>query len=580
MPSKFTQEGRLGQLFTPLGDDTLVLLGFEGTEHVNDMNEFSATALSETGKVDLNQLIGQHMQIDIQSSPTVVRSFDFICTGATTLSYNENSAVYEFELRPWLWALGMRTNSRIFHKMKVVDIVRQVCADYGSLGGGNIDDKTGGNFPELEYVVQFQETDLNFVRRLLEENGINFHIKMASGSHSLVLTMSADDFDDAETSPKYNPGANTNLHEIDSISNWRGRKGITTNAVKITDYNFKTPKVGMQSEQGGDALKLEYYEYPGRFTESSTGRDLAKKRLDGLKSKASLVQAEGNIPAIGAGTCFTLSGHPDSGCNVKHAVLSANHRLMNIDYRTGGGGDSQYFGQYVLTKATHPVAPEIKTQKLQMRGPQTAVVVDGADGNTDEFGRIIVQFYWDLSGQSMPCRVAQTWAGPQWGAVFIPHTGMEVIVEFINGDPDHPMVIGCVYNASNMPPWDLPGEKAKSGIKTVRDNEFSIDDKSGSEKIQIDARKDMDIHVTEESTIRVDGNETTTVIKTMTLESKEKIILKVGGSKITMDSSSITLEATNIELKAAMSMKTNGGGTAEHTASGQMTIQAPLVKIN
>lgn len=581
MAPKYTQLGRLGQLFTPLGDDTLVLLGFEGTEKVNGVNEFRATAMAELGKVDLNSLIGDHMQIDVQSKPGVVRQFDFICVGASTLSYNENAAVYEFELRPWIWFLGQRTNSKIFTRLTALEIIRTVCADYASLGGGNIEDKSGNSWSQLEYVVQFQETDLNFVQRLLEENGVNYHIEMKPGRHELVLTSGPDDFAAAQSDPKYNPGSNVNLEELDSINSFTGSKGIKTNAVKVTDYNFKNPNVGMENVQQSDSQpKLEYYEYPGRYDTGSAGAEVARKRLAGLKTSASLVRTEGNIPALGAGMTFSLAGHPDSACNGKYAVLSASHRLMNIDYRTGNGGDSKYVGQYVVTKASHPVAPEMKAQKPQMRGPQTALVVEGVDNEPDQFGRIVVRFHWDTAGKSIPCRVAQTWAGPSWGAVFIPHTGMEVIVDFINGDPDHPMIIGAVYNGVNGTPWPLPSQKTISGIKTVSDNELSFDDKSGSEKFKVNARKDMEVYVTEESKITVDGNETTTVTKTMTLESREKIILKVGGSTITMDSQSIKLEALNIDVKASAALKTNGAATAEHTAAGSMTIQAAIVKIN
>ena len=238
-----------------------------------------------------------------------------------------------------------------------------------------------------------------------------------------------------------------------------------------------------------------------------------------------------------------------------------------------------------------------------MRGPQTAVVTDGADGTIDEYGRIIVKFHWDKTAKSMPCRVAQMWAGNNWGTVFTPHAGMEVIVEYLDGDPDRPVVTGCVYNADNMPPWPLPDKKLTSGILTVRDNWLLFDDTEGSEVIDMHARKDFTsvvendethlvkndssktiegkqtLDVTKDSTTTIKGKSETKVQGSVLLESDEKIIIKCGGSTITLEPAGIKIEATKIDV-AAVAALTTKGLTAEHTSTANMTIKGLMVLIN
>ena len=587
----YSQTQQQGELFTPLGDNALVLHDFSGAEHVNGINEFRVTAESPSGRLDLSKLIGAPMRIDVQSSATNTRVFHQICYGATTQSSTEISVIYEFELRPWLWAMNLRTNSRIFHDMTVIEIVTQVCAEYGGLGGNNVEDKTNGGFPALEFVVQFCETDLQFIRRLLEENGINFHISMQKDSHSLVLTSSPDAFATTQGAPQHNPGGNRGLELAESIVKWSDQQNFTTASIKLMDYNFVNPTQNMaveQTKENSTPLQAEYYEYPGRYDNPEQGRKLGQRRLDALKCRESLIDATGTAPCLGAGMKFTMTSQYDPSLNGEYAVLRADHRLQNGDYRSGKQTKGGYSGSYVLTRSSNPVAPMLTTQRPRMMGPQTAIVCDGGDGNVDEYGRIIVKFHWDSNAKSMPCRVSQTWAGPKWGAVFIPHTGMEVIVDFIGGDPDRPIILGCVYNGDNMPPWPLPDKKTISGVKTVTDNEISFDDLAGNELINIDAKKNFTVHVTENHTIEVDqkrvikvhDTETTTVDGSLTLESKQEIILKVGSSKITMNAMSITIEAKQIEVKASLALKTNGGINADHKAGGVMTIEAPMVKIN
>ncbi len=586
--ANYSQEKRLGELFTPLGKDALLLQEFSGVELVNGINEFHVTALTPKGKVDVKKLIGTWMRVDIVSSPSVTRVFHQICFGASLVSESEEGSVYEFLLRPWFWALGMRTNSRIFSQLTVVEIVKKICAEYD----GFVDDRSDAGLPILEYVVQFCETDLQFARRLLEESGINFHCEMEEKKHSLVLTSDISSFAQAKGSPRHDPGGNFGSDNYETIATWAEQNVFTTSSVKMMDYNFTAPTKGMNVEKAGKSpnqfMNLEYYEYPGRYGEKADGNAIGQRRLDAIKTGESLIDTTGDAPCLGAGMKFTFRSEHEAVLNGEYGVLKAHHQMSNSDFRSGGQGSASYSGSYVLSHADNPVAPLLTTTRPRMMGPQTAIVCDGGDGNVDKYGRIIVKFHWDTNAQSMPCRVSQSWAGPNWGAVFIPHTGMEVIVDFIGGDPDRPIIMGCVYNGDNMPPWPLPDKKTISGVKTVTANEISFDDLVGKELINIDAKKNFTVHVTEDHTIEVDKKrvikvhetETTTVDKTLTIESKQEIILKVGSSKITMKEGSISIEAMAIDVKASTSLKTNGGTDAKHEAGGMMTIQATLVKIN
>ena len=609
MPA-FDQSTRLAQLFSPLPAGDIVLLDMHGSEYVNGDTVFFVRALTPNGIAAIEPLLGEAMSIQIATLSGAPRDIHLLVDAIHYVGSQDQNHIYEFELRPWLWMLGRRVNSRIFKDKTVADIIREVAGEHGIGGQTALDIMASGASDPVEYLVQYNESDLDFLRRLMEQTGLNYHCEMTDSKHSIVLTDRTDSFALAPGEGRsFSPLGEVGDRAVENFDNWMPRRKLTTGQTRMMDYNFKTPTAGMEVnssvEQRFPFSNLESFVYPGNYLAQGGGRPLAKRRTEALRGGDAIVVADGNAPSLGAGMRFELSAHPDDSQEGEYVVLAAHHSVNNGDFSSRGGsaGDQgTYRGSFQLCRSSIPVAPVLKTARPNITSPQTAVVVDGANGELDEFGRITLMFPWAPDAETMRCRVSQMWAAEEWGTMFIPHTGMEVIVEFMNGDPDRPIVTGCLWNNDRKP--EFPKNKLVSGFKTVRDNRLLFVDEEGAEAILIRGQKDMvtvvmndDKHIvhnnritkiTTDQTSTVGGNVKTTVegkedhkvTGALTIESTAKIELKVGGSSIVIDSGSITLSSPKITIDAQMALKTNGGATAEHGAGGTMTIKAPLVMIN
>jgi type VI secretion system secreted protein VgrG len=612
MPN-ISQQFRTGQLLTPLPEDTLALVEFSGTEFINDISTFRVRAVAEHRPVNLDDLLGEPMTIAFNTLHGT-RWFNLTVFAARFLGQDDKYLSYEFELRPWFWAMARRETSRIFTKLTVEKIIEKVLEEYASITNSGFAFELRNSTPELEYTVQYRESDLNFVRRLLEEYGINFHLQMTQQKQTLVMSDSTDGFVTAPGDVRhFVPLENTHEGNVERFHTWLPQRMVTTGAVRLLDYDFTTPRTKLEAmvevQKTIQNAPMESYDYPGRFTKDFPARILAQRRLDAFRTSDATVRGDGNLTSLGAGMMFTLRRHPTD--NDKYVCLSAHHHFTQGGYRSGSSIPPVYEGYFSLTKESAPIAPERVTPRGNVRGPHTALVIDGMDGGVDKYGRITVQFHWDSNAKSMPCRVSQMWAGPKWGTIFVPRQGMEVIVEFLEGDPDRPVITGSVYNESNMPPYTLPDDQSISGIKTRtmggasdQYNELIFDDKSGEEKIRIHGQKDLEVTIENnekheikgDSEHTVKGNEKTTVVGTrtvtvsgtedktvtdkLTISSTTKIEIKVGPSSITIDNSGIKITAIKIEVLASAQLETNGSAMAKHTAGGMLQIQAGLVTIN
>lgn len=606
MAAENSQDQRPNKVTLGPTKDELVLLDLSGTEYVNDLNQFLVRALSKT-PVALDKLLGTEASVFIEVAPGKTRVFHQIIASARYGGNQQGGHVYEFELRPWLWLLGHRVNSRIFHDMTALEIIQQVCTE--SLGASaqiKVDTNLGQD--QREYTVQYNESELSFVRRLMEEEGINFHFDMQNGQHQMVLTDSASSFPMASVDTvEYNPTDQGGIKGAHTFSLVSDQRQITPGMFRTADYNFKTPTAGMTSSaehnRSYEHAAFEVYRYPGNYEETGRGKTIANRRRDALRTMDSVVMAQGFAPSLTAGCRFSLSKAADGELNGSYAVLQARHDFSANTYRSGAGGGRRgapYQGSYVLTKATNPIAPDPVTPKPRVMGPQTAVVVDGADTSSDEYSRIKVKFFWDHNDESMYCRVAHLWAGNGWGTVFVPRVDMEVVVDFLHGDIDQPIITGCVYNAKNPPPWELTSDRTISGIKTETMNgggynELSFDDKSGAEKIHLHAQQDYIADIENDSTKTIGGNYKTDITGTRTItvqgesslksmasvkiEATSSIELICGSSKITMDPGGIKISAIQVEVSATAMLKTTGL-QAQHGASVDLSIQSAIVRIN
>ncbi|AGT11150.1 type VI secretion system Vgr family protein [Paracoccus aminophilus] len=500
MSTSLRQTDRLGHLTTVLGPDVLVLLRFDGSDHLSELFEYRVEALSAERDLDFDSLMGTHASVTIEGREGA-RHFDGIVTQARWIGSGENGHRYDLTLRPWFWLAGRRRNQRIFHNKTVTQILQELFADYASLGDPAFDFALTGDYPVLEYTVQYRESDLDFARRQMERHGISFFFRHAEGSHTLVLT------DDVSSHPnvgarEFKPFDAHHQAEGEHFWEWAPERNITTGAVRLTDFNFKTPLAAMEVDRQGDAAhaqgKIESFDYPGDYLDRGRGKTVVGLRNDGERGGDKRHRAAGDCISLGSGMQVSLSGDPVPGTGETYLVLSSSYHFLSEAYGSGSPASDGYAfnGAWTMMPASAPMTPPRRTAVPVVQGPQTAMVVGDGEIDCDEFGRILVRFHWDLKdAYSMRCRVSQNWAGAGWGGMVIPRIGMEVVVEFLEGDPDKPLVTGCVYNGKNNVPYDLPANKTVSTFRTDTHegtgyNELRFEDQSGREEIFLHAQRD------------------------------------------------------------------------------------------
>ncbi|AUH66383.1 type VI secretion system Vgr family protein [Paracoccus zhejiangensis] len=540
MNAPFKQTERLGRLTTALGADTLSLLRFDGSDHLNDLFDYRVEALAIRDDLDFDALIGTHASVEIEAHDQM-RAFDGIVTSARWAGVGENGHRYDLTLRPWFWLAGRRRNQRIFHDKTAVQILQELFGEYAGLGDPALEMKLTRDYPVLEYTVQYRESDLDFARRQMERAGISFHFRHAVGSHTLVLTDDALSHETIGDRP-FKRYDGHHHYEQEHFWDWAPERNLTTGAIRLTDYNFKTPTAAMETDRTGDAThpqgRIESFDYPGDYLAQPVGKLVAGLRTEQERGADRRNRAVGDCVALGAGMRLTLSGDTVPGTGESYLCLSASHHFVSEAYGSGGPGSDGYAftGSYTLMPDTAPMVPPRRTPPAIVQGPQTAMVVGEGEIDCDEYGRILVRFHWDLTGaHSMRCRVSQNWAGAGWGGMVIPRIGMEVVVEFLEGDPDKPLVTGCVYNGKNGVPYELPKHKTVSTFKTDTHqgagyNELRFEDERGEEEIFVHAQKDMNIQVLNNREKRVDVNEFESIGANKSAEIGNNLSVKVGGN--------------------------------------------------
>lgn len=609
--SELTQDQRLIAIKTPLADDELLLTSIDGSEHISDLFEFRLEALSVNHGIKPEQLIGKTVTVTIQND--LKRTFNGYISRFT---YGEvkadNLRAYHLTMVPWLWFLSKTNNHRIFQNKSTKDIVSQVFKD---LGFNDFEFKAAGNPKPREYCVQHNESDLNFVSRLLEEEGIAYFFRQDGDKHTLVLVDEKNAYQECdETNLEYSKGNQPNSQ----ISRWEHVYEFRTGKWSLNDYDFEHPtkpqlQTTASTSKFANATKYEHYEY-SPYHDFATLKDLTKKRIEAEESPMNVIEASSDCSSFHAGGRFKLAKHAVAEEQGNYVITAIRHRASDSSYLAGHESQSGYSNEFACIPDHVHFRPARVHQKPIMLGPQSAVVV-GASGEeiyVDKEGRIKVQFHWDREGkkdEKSTCyiRVMQPWAGAGWGSSFIPRVGMEVIVQFLDGDPDRPIIAGAVYNGDNNPPFD---SKTQSGIKTNSSkggggwNELRFDDLKDSEEVYLQAQKDYrrlvkndeeaEIQANQKQVIKTnrsitvsEGNETIeiksgdrslTVKKTNSVDAdkievtgKTSIELKVGGSAIKMDASGITIKGTKVSINGTM---------VEAKGSGIVTVKGGLTKIN
>ena len=528
----FTQSNRQLQIKTPLGPDELLILKMEGSEELSRLYEFTIDLLSDNEAVAHYDLLGKKMTVEMDMVNTTKRYFDGYVSQFTQVGHLAYFAHYRVTLRPWLWLMTQTSDCRIFQNKTVPDIIKEVFRDNGFT---DFEERLSGSYREWEYCVQYRETDFNFVSRLMEQEGIYFFFKHTAGKHTLIL---CDDYAshnplEAYAEIPYVPPTESGASRWrDYIHGWKFRRSIRPGNYAHTDYDFKKPKSDLSSNsllpREHPFSDYEIYDYPGEYEAPGDGERYAKHRIEELQTDHEVLEGEANARGLTTGGLFTLTEHPRGDQNQEYLVTGANYSLQSDAFESVPeiAQGPLFSCEFRCMPSKMSFRPARIIPKPLVQGPQTAVVVGqaGEEIDTDEYGRVKLQFHWDRYGnedENSSCwvRVAQVWAGKNWGAMHIPRIGQEVIVDFLEGDPDRPIVTGRVYNADQMPPYELPANKTQSGIKSRSTkggnsnnfNEIRFEDKKGSEELYIHAEKNH-TNITESSrSERVGYNRSLTV---------------------------------------------------------------------
>jgi type VI secretion system secreted protein VgrG len=589
---------------SPLGDQ-LLFRRMEGEEELGRPFKYDLLLLSESGDLVLSDLLGQvvTVELDLPFTPATpndgVRYFNGYVTRFSRQGVHRDYHVYSATVRPWLWLLSQPSNCRIFQNKTIPDIIKEVFRGHGLT---DFQESLTGDYSPRDYVVQYRETDFNFVSRLMEGHGIYYFFTHQSDKHTLVL---ADSYgahqkvNGYEEVPYVRPGS---LQQSlpDHIDDWESGQQIEPGTVVLNDFNFETPKANLlvtrSAPNSHEKADFERYDYPGEYPKRSEGEVLARLRFEELNVQYEQARGTGNAKGLTTGSLFELSGYPIDSENREYLITGTTFTIEGPQYESqGGSGDTEIFRcSFATVDSKCPFRTQPGTPRPTVAGPQTAIVVgkDGEDIWTDEYGRVKVQFHWDREGnddENSSCwvRVAQMWAGAKFGAINIPRIGDEVIVDFLEGDPDRPIITGRVYNADNMPPYTLPDNKTQTGIKTRSSkggnpdnfNEIRFEDKKGKEELHIQAEREMSTHVKRNQSTSVDGDQTITVIgnQSVTIQGKGKSPVHSTTSvtgKHTFDASdTIKIQApTSITLECGGSSIVMVPGTITFTAGGGASI--------
>lgn len=523
---KLSQTGRLISLTTPLGDDKLMLARFSGHEAISRLFDFRLDLLSQYAPIDFTQIIGQNVTISLTLSNGAQRCFNGMVNHFSQAGSDARFTHYQMEVVPWTWMLTRMADCKIFHNKKVGQIIEQVFKDRGykdyllSLNG---------TYQPLEYCVQYRESDFNFISRLMEQYGIFYFFQHKMGKHTMVIADSSATHISCPGQPSVSYSQTTgSLNTDDVITSWSLEQELRSGKYTLTDYEFKTPSINLQVSEstifsvGGNA-NFEIFDYPGEYVTRGDGATFAKLRMQ--EEEASHVVAHGSsvCRAFATGYKFSLQEHYESSMNATYVLSEIRHMASVAGSYVGGGSDTGsdfYSNHFSCIPDNVPFRPARITPKPFVQGPQTALVVgkssdkDSADDDTaggdgeeiwvDKYGRVLVLFPWDReSACSCWVRVSQNWAGQGWGMINIPRVGQEVIVSFLEGDPDRPIVTGRVYNAEQTVPYKLPDNGTRTTFKTRSTtgggednyNELRFEDKTGSEQVFLRGEKDADIRI-------------------------------------------------------------------------------------
>jgi type VI secretion system secreted protein VgrG len=677
MPERLTQSDRFARLTTPLGDDVLVLVKLDGTEGISENFVWRISCLLnyEEDPVDPAKIIGKACHVEMETPAGTKRYFHGLCTELRFRGWRGDHMYYELVLRPWSWLLTREMRCQIFHDLSVNEILNQIFSDRGF---SDVNIKLQKSYDPIAYCVQYQETTFSFISRLMERYGLFFYFEGSQDKHKMIVVDDQNSLPDVNGygSLRFRPYTEIGVRG-DRLFDWQSESRLRTAVVDVDDYNYEKPNTALEkSGSAKDIPKHAYnqqkqYRYPAGHLEPGVGQLLADVLVDVERADAARKFASGYAPLIFAGGVFKLADHPVEAENARHFAVTARHSLF-VQHSRGTARpapgrfatmetresatepeNDHYEGEYEVADVTKAYKAPLRTPWPRIHGAQTALVIKEKNAPADEEidvddqGRILVRFHWNDKAEDGQCscrvRVAQSWAGSQWGGVWIPRVGMEAVVEFLDGDPDRPLVTGTVYNGNNKSPVNLPADKTKSTIKSNSSkggggaNELTFDDKKNNELVTFIAEKNYEQTIKNNATIKIGydkadagdmefklknnltetiegkndytltGNLTQTIKQgnhTLTLnqgnqsttlklgnqtikmnagkgevEAMQSYEIKVGSSSIKIDQTGVTIKGMQVKIEGTMMLEAKGMMTTVK-GDAMLTLKGGIIMIN
>ncbi|WP_321877510.1 type VI secretion system Vgr family protein [Burkholderia cepacia] len=537
---------RVFTLDSPHGDD-LKFHTLDGSDELGRLFEFRIEALADSHSLSLKDMLGKPVTVRIEQQDLSTRYLNGIVARASLAGRRaERYYGYELIVRPWLWLATRRSDCRIFQNKTVPEIVQEVLSTYGF----PIESHLAETYVPRDYCVQYNETDAAFVSRLMEFEGIYFWFRHAEDTHTLMLgdAMSSHTaLPGYETIP-YIARDRTAIADEERIDGWLPAQEVSVGRHQTTDYDYTKPRADLSSQKvdprGHDHDSFASFEWPGGYRDDAPGAHYSRVRLEEQQAEHERASADTDVRGVAPGYLFTLERCPRTDQNREYLIVRCQYRFQENAYASDQGAEAVVHQTMMLVQPSSlPYRSPRDTPRPRTNGPQTATVVGppGEEIWTDQYGRVKLQFRWDRYGQSnqdSSCwvRVSSPWAGGGFGGVQIPRVGDEVVVDFLNGDPDEPIVTGRVYNGEKMPPWGLPGSATQSGLlsrsspggTTEHANAFRFEDKKGAEQLWMHAERNFDAETELDHSLSVGNNHTHTVGNDETMQVKNNRQRSVG----------------------------------------------------
>ncbi|MED0639826.1 type VI secretion system tip protein TssI/VgrG [Escherichia coli] len=567
-------------------DGMLLFASLGGTETVGELFTYSIKLktpdilnldyVSPAANLQLKPMVGKDLCVNIELDGGGKRYISGLVTAARVVGHQGRSVVYELRLEPWLKTLTHTSDYKAFQNKNVVNILDEVLDEYP----WPVEKRLVENYPTRAWQVQYGETDFDFIQRLMQEWGIYWWFEHNENSHTLVLADAINVHKACADSPLvcyYQKGLKLDKEFIHTIT---ANESLRSGQWVLNDFDFMKPRSLLKSTVANPRetglAEYEHYEWPGDYFTKSEGEMLTRIRMEEQRSPGSRVQGSGNIRTLMTGFTFTLENYPAAEVNREYLLVQTTLFIQDNAQHSGQEQHFSYSTSFELHPTSEVYRPQRTLSKPHTKGPQSAIVTGPAGQEiwTDKYGRVKVQFGWDRYGkndENSSCwvRVSYPWAGKGFGMIQIPRIGQEVLVDFKNGDPDLPIIVGRTYNQDTMPPWGLPGAATQSGFYShtigggpTNANALRFEDKPGGEEVWLHAEKDQRIEVNNNESHWVGNNRLKVIDKTETAIIGEKRSLTVQMDDTSLAGQNKTIQAVqNLRLAAGDSIILSCGKT-------------------